>query len=1183
MFGRLDGPNVFASEASGISAYLPSSYRNPPFPKPAVLSVGWDGLAASVVTFFTMFRSHRRRSRSSLSFLRWPPPTLSQECLRGRAAQRQRPDARRKLVVRAMAKNIAFDQSSRSALQAGVEKLANAVGVTLGPRVFLLELDLIIGYKTSVRTIMRRNVVLYEYGAPKVVSDGVTIARAIELWKMLVVRRYNVLDAHCYLQLSVESISVGNDEFLGTMIADAIDKVGSDGMLSIESSSSFETTVEVEEEMEIDRGYISPQFVTNPEKLLVEFENAKFLLIITEDATGEALATLVVNKLRGILNDAAIKAPGFGERRKALLQDIAIVTGILNLLVQVAIWEFQAKDLGLLMENVSVEQLGTARKITILQNSTTLIAEAASKDEIQIQLLVTILEKLESLEERIKKIEGKTIPQQQPLPEAIIQTKEMTSRASNPPVTTLTRTRTEETPLFEDQVREYRQNQRRRYNAQRSLQRITRRITGGVFNNSLEQQMDPQVQLRLSIQERTSIVPAEVLYHSRRDDAHHRVYMHRSEEAMLVTSNQVGRAFIQPDSFNQLQRSGMRFLHMGVIQVRIQILHRQEEGTLALIVFRNNRWQGDQAIFATMEVYLTHGSQLVYVIPDTMLTIADFYQNIQVSILARGYENWKNGEANLLITRGLVGRLSNTPNVGFAYNIQNVVDYLASHGVRALPGRRYNTRDVQGHNWIIRQSTVSILMQPTEVNTRNILDGSVSLQFDTYQAATSSSQIKYNAKDEEVPSDEEEITNHIIAVLTEAEKGDEELLVRRISASAVLPVRRSHGTAGYDLSIDYAKNIAPNERRLLTTGICIQVPEGLYARIAPRSSAALRGIIIMGGVIDTDYKGEIKILHTIPLMKTSTLKNRNLEEIKAFGLQPYSDEECAQEYDFYVAKENTLKMKGKAIQITNEGKLDTLSRKARDYRVTQHKFYEEEAYLNLIEGPPTMASSLAQTARMLQDSREYRRRLQQKLDEESPPTNFLSQNKPSRVRWVAFTDFITGLGIDVQFQTMDASRKRLFSLSSSGGSINTADEEARYQGIPTPEGPYQLLDQYEELSRGKSPKIFGPQEKDLRAHLEDIEWTTSRHILNSIWELKLINDAKKADFEYRGQLRGGLYFKDSLPEVTKAEDELLDLFIKVQNILQRVFRGVVVKILFHPIISTGINGYLSLKSRLDEL
>ncbi|XP_042406492.1 uncharacterized protein LOC121996553 [Zingiber officinale] len=291
------------------------------------------------------------------------------------------------------------------------------------------------------------------------------------------------------------------------------------------------------------------------------------------------------------------------------------------------------------------------------------------------------------------------------------------TRLQDPPVTTLTRSiAAEEHPMFEDQVREYRQGQRRRYNAQRRLQRITRSITGqGPFNQSLEQQLDPQIQLRLSMQERTSIVAAEVLYHSRRDDIHHRVYMHRSEEAILVTTNQVDRALIQPESFMQLQRSGMRFIHMGVIQVRVQILHRQEEGTLLLIVFRDNRWQGDQAIFAIMEVDLTQESQLVYVIPDTMLTISDFYRNIQISILARGYEGWQNGDVNILVTRGMVGRLSNTPNVGFAYEIQNVVDYLITHGVRALPGRRYNTREVQGQNWIIHQSCINIPMQPTEI------------------------------------------------------------------------------------------------------------------------------------------------------------------------------------------------------------------------------------------------------------------------------------------------------------------------------------------------------------------------------------------------------------------------------------------------------------------------------------
>lgn len=375
-------------------------------------------------------------------------------------------------MVKANAKDIAFDQNSRKALQAGVEKLASAVGVTLGPR--------------------GRNVVLDEFGNPRVVNDGVTIARAIELADPMenagaalirevasktndsagdgtttasvlareiiklgllsVTSGANPVSLKKGIDKTVEgliqelekkarpvergdikavaSISAGNDDFIGSMIADAIDKVGPDGVLSIESSSSFETTVDVEEGMEIDRGYISPQFVTNPEKLLVEFENARILvtdqkistikeiipllekttqlraplLIIAEDVSGEALATLVVNKLRGILNVCAIKAPGFGERRKALLQDIAIVTGA----------EFQAKDLGLLIENTTVEQLGTARKVTVGSSSTTLIADAATKDEIQARIAQLKKELAETdsvydtekLAERIAKLSG---------------------------------------------------------------------------------------------------------------------------------------------------------------------------------------------------------------------------------------------------------------------------------------------------------------------------------------------------------------------------------------------------------------------------------------------------------------------------------------------------------------------------------------------------------------------------------------------------------------------------------------------------------------------------------------------------------------------------------------------------------------------------------------------------------
>ncbi|KAI4322293.1 hypothetical protein L6164_022003 [Bauhinia variegata] len=388
----------------------------------------------------------------------------------GRINYRQ---SRNRFVVQASAKEIAFDQNSRTALQAGIDKLADAVGLTLGPR--------------------GRNVVLDEFGSPRVVNDGVTIARAIELADAMenagaalireVASKTNdsagdgtttaAVLAREIIKLgllsvtsganpvsikrgidktvqglvaelekkaravegrddikAVASISAGNDELIGTMIADAIDKVGPDGVLSIESSSSFETTVEVEEGMEIDRGYISPQFVTNPEKSIVEFENARVLitdqkisaikdiipllekttqlraplLIIAEDVTGEALATLVVNKLRGILNVAAIKAPGFGERRKALLQDIAILTGA----------EFQASDLGLNVENTSVEQLGLARKVTISKDSTTIIADAASKDELQARIAQLKKElgetdsvyDSEKLAERIAKLSG---------------------------------------------------------------------------------------------------------------------------------------------------------------------------------------------------------------------------------------------------------------------------------------------------------------------------------------------------------------------------------------------------------------------------------------------------------------------------------------------------------------------------------------------------------------------------------------------------------------------------------------------------------------------------------------------------------------------------------------------------------------------------------------------------------
>jgi len=377
--------------------------------------------------------------------------------------------------VRADAKKLTFDIEARRKMQRGIDKLADAVGVTIGPR--------------------GRNVVLEEkFGVPQVINDGVTIARAIELLDPVenagaqlikevagrtndsagdgtttasvlaremirfglqsvaaganpvnVKRGIDKTSVWCRERLdtlaipikgsadirAVASISAGNNDEIGAMIADAIEKVGPDGVLSIENGSGLETVVEVEEGMEIDRGYISPQFVNDTERLMVEFEGCRVLicdekidqvkdlvplleevsqngspplLIIAEDVVGEALATLVVNKVRGVLKVAAIKAPGFGERRKALLQDIAIVTGA----------QYIAKDLGLSVNRANMDCLGYARKVSIASNYTTIIADGASKEDIDARVAQLKQELAESdsvydtqkISERIAKLAG---------------------------------------------------------------------------------------------------------------------------------------------------------------------------------------------------------------------------------------------------------------------------------------------------------------------------------------------------------------------------------------------------------------------------------------------------------------------------------------------------------------------------------------------------------------------------------------------------------------------------------------------------------------------------------------------------------------------------------------------------------------------------------------------------------
>jgi chaperonin GroEL len=374
-----------------------------------------------------------------------------------------------------MAKKIDFNTSARDGLKRGVDALANAVKVTLGPK--------------------GRNVVIdKKFGAPHITKDGVSVAKEIELVdpvenmgaQMLkevasktadiagdgtttatvlaqaivtaglknvaaganpmdlkrgiekavtaAVAKLNEMaetvgDAHDKIE-QVATISANNDSTIGSLIAEAMKKVGKDGVITVEEAKGTETTVDVVEGMQFDRGYLSPYFVTNTEKMQAEMDNAfiliydkkissmkdllpvlekvvqtgKPLLIIAEDIDGEALATLVVNRIRGSLKIAAVKAPGFGDRRKEMLQDIAILTG------GTVISEEQGRRL----EDAGMEDLGTAEKVTIDKDNTTVVNGAGSKDAIaaRVNQIKTQIENTtsdydrEKLQERLAKLSG---------------------------------------------------------------------------------------------------------------------------------------------------------------------------------------------------------------------------------------------------------------------------------------------------------------------------------------------------------------------------------------------------------------------------------------------------------------------------------------------------------------------------------------------------------------------------------------------------------------------------------------------------------------------------------------------------------------------------------------------------------------------------------------------------------
>jgi len=372
-----------------------------------------------------------------------------------------------------MAKQIVYGEQSRQAILRGVNQLADAVKVTLGPK--------------------GRNVVLdKKFGSPTITKDGVTVAKEIDLKDPLenmgaqmvrevasktsdtagdgtttatvlaqaiyregaknVVAGANPMDIKRGIEKAVDAItaelkkmkkdvggnmvaqvgtiSANNDETIGKIIAEAMDKVGKDGVITVEEARTLDTSLEVVEGMQFDRGYLSPYFVTDPERMEVVLENpvilihekkissmkdllpvleqvarlGRPLLIIAEDIEGEALATLVVNKLRGTLQAAAVKAPGFGDRRKAMLEDIAILTN----------GKAITEDLGLKLESIKLDDLGKAKKVTIDKDNTTIVEGAGSSEAIsgRVKQLRAQVEDTtseydrEKLQERLAKLVG---------------------------------------------------------------------------------------------------------------------------------------------------------------------------------------------------------------------------------------------------------------------------------------------------------------------------------------------------------------------------------------------------------------------------------------------------------------------------------------------------------------------------------------------------------------------------------------------------------------------------------------------------------------------------------------------------------------------------------------------------------------------------------------------------------
>ncbi|KAJ4784015.1 polyprotein [Rhynchospora pubera] len=273
--------------------------------------------------------------------------------------------------------------------------------------------------------------------------------------------------------------------------------------------------------------------------------------------------------------------------------------------------------------------------------------------------------------------------------------------------------------------------------------------------------MNPDAELNISQYRRAQQVPAETLYQAGWSESRHRVYQHYSDERTLVTDGQqVELPFISEESFNRLLQEGLQHLHIGLIMVRLYTLHRRSAGVNALVLIRDTRWRDDRAVISSMEMDLTSGTQLAYTAPDMTLSIRDFRDHIQLVIQTHGYEGWQGGESNLLLSRSLIGRLSNTSHTNFRYNVQNVADHLASRGVRAIPGSQRTTTELRGRQWLVRPAVISQAQNPQVARIRARTDGSLSVRFSGYTTTTPEQEAIRGE------NDEEELEQEFINLLT---------------------------------------------------------------------------------------------------------------------------------------------------------------------------------------------------------------------------------------------------------------------------------------------------------------------------------------------------------------------------------------------------------------------------------